>query len=170
MQVILFLFLGIVLGVLAGSGLVIWAVADRLRKRTLGGRAGGTSAALRQDDAFFRGDDLLRYPRRLGELQARLVDQHGQALGQRDHLLQRREELAERSDRAELARRYAQDAALLDRRSERMARVLGVVWKTRALLFLRAHVAITARRRPQLVGPARGRCCAGSARAGRGRL
>ncbi|RME25879.1 MAG: hypothetical protein D6798_07915, partial [Deltaproteobacteria bacterium] len=102
------------------------------------------------DDAFFRGDDLLGYPRRLGMLQQRLVEQHGETLRQADRLDARRAVLAERPDRVELARRYAEDAALLRRRADRMARVLGLVWKTRALLVLRAHVAITARRRPRL--------------------
>jgi len=155
-EVFFSLLIGLLIGVLAGGGVMVWAVADRLRRRALSGATAGATAgarpALRQDDAFFRGDDLLRYPRRLGELQNRLVEQHTEALAQRGHLLERREALAERPDREELARRYAEDAALLGRRAERQARVLGMVWKTRALLVLRAHVAITARRRPQLSG------------------
>ncbi len=155
MQILLSILLGILLGIVAGGGVAVWMLVRRLNGRSLpGGRDGVISTTaqrvLPRDDAFFRGDDLLRYPRRLGELQLRLVEQHDRAREQGAHLRERRAELAERPDRAELAKRYADDAALLDRKAERMSRVLGLVWKTRTLLVLRAHVAITARRRPQL--------------------
>lgn len=152
MQIFLSLVLGLLAGLLAGGGIGVWALTQWLRRRSLDKpeQPLGLPRPVRRNEAFFRGDDLLRYPRRLGELQARLCEQHEQALQQAARLHERREELAERPDREDLARRYSDDAGLLQRRAQRMARVLGVVWKTRALLVLRAHVAITARRRPVL--------------------
>ena len=155
MQFLLSLLLGLLLGVLFGGGVAVWAVAQRMRRRSLTGGAPRLITAhiqVRRDDAWFRGDDLLRYPRRLGELQARLVEQQEQATSQAAHLVERRAELEGRPEREDLVRRYTEDARLLERRAERMARVLGIVWKTRALLALRAHVAVTARRRPLLDG------------------
>lgn len=158
MQVVISLLLGALLGVLVGGAGALWVVAQRLRQgRSLPGDMTERLTVKRivtrnPSDDWFRGDDLLRYPRRLGELQHRLVEQHQEALDQAGHLHARRAELSGRDDRQALAQRYADDAGLLARRAERMARVLGVVWKTRALLVLRAHVAITARRRPQIEG------------------
>jgi len=154
---ILALFFGLMLGAFVGGVAAVWMVVRWLAGRRLpGGRRGVLDTTARRviarDDAFFRGDDLLRYPRRLGELQQRLADQHGDALQQAARVDAHHADLADRPDRTELARRYADDAALLRRRADRMARVLGLLWKTRSLLVLRAHVAITARRRPQLSG------------------
>lgn len=154
MQIILSLMLGLLAGLVVGGAVVAWFLAQQLRKRLLpaGTKPARLIRASRRDRAWFRGDDLLRYPRRLGELQARLCEQQVVALDQASHLHERGSALVERPDRQDLAHRYGDDAELLERRADRMGRVLGEVWKTRALLFLRAHVAITARRRPVLDG------------------
>lgn len=155
MQLLATLFFGLLLGLLLGAGGGLYLLARRLRKPAITGDAPrrlSTHIQVRRDDAWFRGDDLLRHPRRLAELQARLLEQHQAAQSQAAHLAERREELAGRPDREDLARRYTEDEGLLQRRAERMGRVLGVVWKARALLGLRAHVAVTARRRPVLTG------------------
>lgn len=153
MQLIVTLLFGLILGLLMGAGVGIYVLARRFRRPAITGDAPrrlSTHIQVRRDDAWFRGDDLLRHPRRLAELQNRLLEQHLAALAQAAHLAERREELEVRPDREELAKRYTEDERVLHRRAERMSRVLGVVWKARALLGLRAHVAITARRRPAL--------------------
>jgi hypothetical protein len=95
-------------------------------------------------------DDLFAVPRRLAGLEEQLAGSLAEARKQADHLRSRRERIAAKDDRAELVARYEEDARLLDRRAENMERVLGMVWRTRAVLLLRAHVAETARRRPDL--------------------
>ena len=98
MQIFLSLVLGMLAGLLAGGGIGVWVVTQRLRQRALDAPAqpARLPRPVRRDDAYFRGDDLLRYPRRLGELQTRLCEQHEQALEQAAHLDERREALAER--------------------------------------------------------------------------
>lgn len=154
MQLLATLFFGLMLGLLAGGGAGLYWLGRRLRaSRSLEGgdpRRLAVPIQVRRDDAWFRGDDLLRHPRRLAALEARLKEQHAAATSQADRLAERAEELGQRPAREELARRYEEDERLLRRRAERMGRVLGMVWKARALLGLRAHVAITARRRPVL--------------------
>ncbi len=100
--------------------------------------------------AWRAGADLLRYPDRLGELEARLVASHDAARAQADHLRVRGQKVGAKEDRDALAVRYAGDAAALDPRADGMRRVMGLVWRTRAVLLLRAHVAVTARARPRL--------------------
>ena len=95
-------------------------------------------------------DDLLRYPRELSDLEAKLVGSLTEVEAQRAHLDRQRAALDQKEGRTELARRYADDAALLTRRTAGMRRVLGLVWKARALLTLRAHLATTARACPKL--------------------
>jgi hypothetical protein len=51
---------------------------------------------------------------------------------------------------SDLVERYIHDAEMLAERAQSMRRVLALVWRTRALLSIRAHVAITARARPDL--------------------
>jgi len=96
------------------------------------------------------GEDLLRYPRRLEDLENRLAHSHRDAQLQLTHLDERIDSLREKGGRDEIAVRYEEDVTLLDRRAKSMRRVLGLVWRTRAILQLRAHLAITARRRPDL--------------------
>lgn len=96
------------------------------------------------------GADLLAYPRRLAELQDRLVDRHRAVQQQLQLLAARRDGVRAKGDRDDLARKYDADVVMLDRRAESMRRVMGLVWKTRAVLLLRVHIAITARRRPML--------------------
>lgn len=96
------------------------------------------------------GSDLLGYPRRLAELEARLDDRHRSVQQQLQVLTARRDAVQSKGDRADLTRKYEADVAMLDRRAEGMRRVMGLVWKTRAILLYRVHLAITARRRPTL--------------------
>ncbi len=94
--------------------------------------------------------DLLRYPRQLEALEEQLGLSLDALLAQISHLEERRSALAQKGGRDELEARYAEDLALLGRREAGMRRVLGLVWKARALLTLRAHLAASARRRPEL--------------------
>jgi hypothetical protein len=73
-----------------------------------------------------------------------------EASDQADHLRVRRDKVAQKEDRAEIAERYDRDALMLSARVDNMRRVMALVWRTRGILLLRAHVAVTARRRPGL--------------------
>lgn len=95
-------------------------------------------------------EDLRRYPRELEALEGQLVTSLGALRAQRAHVETRLTELAQKEGRGELAARYADDLGLLERREAGMRRVLALVWKARALLTLRAHLAETARGRPEL--------------------
>ena len=103
-------------------------------------------------EAWVEGDDLLRYPKRLADLERKLAQGYNDALLQGNHLEERRTSLREKPGREAIAERYTSDHALLQRRAGSMRRVLGLVWRTRAILELRAHLAITARQRPNLEG------------------
>jgi len=100
--------------------------------------------------AWLSGDDLLSYPSRLSELEGQLTRAFREASDQADHLRVRGERVAAKEHRGELAERYGRDAQMLAQRGESMRRVLALVWRTRVILTLRAHVAVTARRRPRL--------------------
>lgn len=97
-----------------------------------------------------RDDDLYDCPRRLAALEQQLAERHRAVHQQAVLLRARQSELSQKGSRDELTRKYADDLALLERRAGGMRRVLGMVWKTRSILLARAHVAQTARRRPQL--------------------
>ena len=97
-------------------------------------------------------DGLLRYPRRLEELERQLVDGIAEGSLQITHLEVRATEVAAKEGRSDLANRYTHDTELVKKRVASMRRVLGLVWKTRAVLSLRAHLAVTAQGRPALVG------------------
>lgn len=96
-------------------------------------------------------DEALRStPIRLGQLERQLAEALERADQQADHLRDRRRRIEEKDDRAELLARYDEDVDLLGRRAENMRRVMALLWRTRAILELRAHIAISARRRPDL--------------------
>lgn len=97
-------------------------------------------------------EGLVGYPKRLEHLEQRLVNAIEEAARQRAHLETRAAEVGVKKGREELAERYTSDAAMLAQRAASMRRVLALVWKTRAVLSLRAHLAVTARRRPALDG------------------
>jgi hypothetical protein len=128
-----------------GAAAGLWLLF-RLRRRLLPARP--PARALPAGHA--EGQDLLRYPARLEELEGQLGGAIGEVRRQRAHLEEQRALLAAKDGRGALAARYAADVALLGRREEGMRRVLGLVWRARALLSLRAHLAISARRRPVL--------------------
>jgi hypothetical protein len=95
-------------------------------------------------------DDLNAYPERLARLESRLDERHGAVQDQMRLLADRRAEVAEKPDRADLVARYDEDIGHLDRRAGSMRRVASLVWRTRAILSLRVFLAITARKRPKL--------------------
>ncbi|MEL6346260.1 MAG: hypothetical protein AAFV53_24330 [Myxococcota bacterium] len=99
---------------------------------------------------YTEGEDLLRYPRRLSELEQQLSQSFRSARNQMGLLKDRMTGLQGKSGREDIALRYQRDFELLEQRGKSMQRVLGLVWRTRAILEMRAHLAITARRRPQL--------------------
>lgn len=93
-------------------------------------------------------NELLAYPRKLEQLEHQLGDRIEAAAGQQRLVEARLSELKGKGGRQELTDRYQQDVELLKRRQESMRRVMGKVWKTRAILLLRVHLATTARRKP----------------------
>lgn len=95
-------------------------------------------------------DDLRRTPARLLVLEDQLAAALLRADQQTAHLRGRRGRMAEKEGREELLARYDEDVALLTRRVANMKKVMALLWRTRAVLELRAHVAITARARPEL--------------------
>lgn len=101
-------------------------------------------------EQWVEGDDLLRYPRRLSELETQLGASFQEVLRQSDHLEGRLKGLEGKDGREAITGRYKQDLTLLEQRGRSMRRVLGLVWRTRAILGLRAHLAISARQRPLL--------------------
>jgi predicted nucleic acid-binding Zn-ribbon protein len=103
-----------------------------------------------RSDSWRQGEDLKRYPRRLAELERQLEEQHEAAELQHEHLGNKLEQISAKEGREELVARYEGDLGLLERRTEVTQRVLGTVWKTRAILHLRVHLAIAARQRPDL--------------------
>jgi len=133
----------------AGVWGVLWVKQRRARRQLQGASAEQRVIAEGGYPAWRAGEDLLSYPDRLAELEARLVSSHEAAVEQASHLRNRGERVAAKDDRGELVERYAADAAALTSRAESMRRVMGLVWRTRAVLLVRAHVAITARARPR---------------------
>lgn len=95
-------------------------------------------------------DDLLNYPRRLAQLEGQLGERIVAVEDQAKVMQARLTELSGKEGRQGLTRKYQDDTQLLARRSEGMRRVLGQVWKTRAVLLLRVHLATTARHKPAL--------------------
>lgn len=94
--------------------------------------------------------DLKLYPNRLGELERRLLERHTEVQRQMQALHDRRSELEGKADRDDLLRKYGDDVLSLQKRAESLRRVAGVVWRTRAILLYRVHLAGTARQRPKL--------------------
>lgn len=94
--------------------------------------------------------DLQTYPNRLAGLETRLLQRHTEVQQQMQQLDGRRAEMADKDDRADLEKRYAEDLATLRKRADSLRRVAAVVWRTRAMLLYRVHLAGTARLRPQL--------------------
>lgn len=130
----------------------------------LGGMVGGVVLAYRAVFGFARRmgappdrsriveEARERYPDRLGELEAQLEDSYERTLEQIARLEARHEEVRAKGGSEVIAERYARDRRLLQDRAERLRRVMALVWRTRAVLSLRAHLAETARRRPMLDG------------------
>jgi hypothetical protein len=94
--------------------------------------------------------DLMAYPERLAALEGRLAERHDAVQAQLQVLNGRVLELGAKPDRADLLARYEVDIGHLDRRASSMRRVITLVWRTRAILLLRVHLAVTGRRRPTL--------------------
>lgn len=137
---------GIVFG---GFGAIRRRIAAPAQREMLTDGEGGTPESTAEED-WKEGDDLLHYPRRLSELETGLEQSLGELDLQVDHLEDRIAALNSKNGRQEIAQRYQQDLLLLRQRDRSMRRVLGLVWRTRAILELRAHLAITARQKPDL--------------------
>lgn len=149
-------FAGAVVGVAMVGGWFAWRTA-RLAKRGLQatGQAVGRQLVRRpalEGPARVEDADLLAYPQRLEALEARLVERHDAVQAQLRVLSERSVELAGKPDRADLVARYEVDIGHLDRRAASIRRVLTLVWRTRSILLLRVHLAVTGRRRPTLAG------------------
>ena len=138
--------------VMFGSGYAASWIGSRVRRLPVVRRVPllGVRPSLPPLPTREEGSDLLAYPRRLETLQDRLVERHRAVQGQLQLLSARREGVRVKGDRDDLLKKYEADVVMLDRRAESMRRVMGLVWKTRAVLLLRVHLAITARRRPNL--------------------
>ena len=154
-------FIGLLVAFLVGAlGLSVWAARKVLtarEPRAIEGRApssrrasAGAAPRIVQGAAWREGHDLLRYPERLETLESRLQASYAEALDQAAHLRGRGDKVAQKDPTSELVQRYGADAGMLEQRAESMQRVMGLVWRSRAILGLRAHVAITARGRPDL--------------------
>jgi hypothetical protein len=139
-------------GAAVGTGYVAGWVGGRVRRLPGVRRVPliGVRPSLPPLASAEEGADLLAYPRRLGELEDRLVDRHRAVQAQLQLLAARRDGVRAKGGRDDLTKKYEADVTLLDRRAESMRRVMGLVWKTRAVLLMRVHLAITARRRPTL--------------------
>lgn len=136
--------------VLAGAGAVLRVAASWRRPPEPPLQIGDGAARPTLDE------DLHACPRRLESLEVRLTDRLRAVKAQAARLRERRGELGAKAGREDLLKKYDQDLGLLDRRTDSMRRVLGLVWKTRSILELRAHLAQTARRRPALSNLPRG--------------
>lgn len=151
------------MALVGGFGLGAWYVLDTVRQKQLANARSKrvasspqpvavprrVKARRRPTEEWLAGADLLRYPARLSELETELQRSHRAAQEQLQHLSVKQAEVAAKG-REELAARYQQDREVLDRRAGATRRVMATVWKTRAILLLRVHLAIAARRRPQI--------------------
>ncbi len=95
-------------------------------------------------------EDLQRYPERLEGLQLQLEGALRAGESQLLHLTAKRNEIAAKPGREALAERYTQDLALLEAQAKATQGVLATIWKTRAVLALRVHLAEAARGHPEL--------------------
>lgn len=105
---------------------------------------------LREEEPPAPQEPLLRYPSRLEALEDQLVEAHRLTQQQLQHLSVRAAELSAKGGRDEIAARYTADGAALDRRAASLRRVMGVVWRTRAVLRLRVELALAAQHPPDL--------------------
>lgn len=96
--------------------------------------------------------DLTVYPARLEGLEAQLAERVRSVEQQRGVVEARLTDMQSKGGREDLTQKYSRDADVLARRMEGMRRVLGQVWKTRAVLLMRVHLASTARQKPDLEG------------------
>ena len=94
--------------------------------------------------------DLGRYPERLAALERRLEASLRAGQGQALHLAAKRADIATKPGREGLADRYGQDLLVLEKQAEATRSVLSTLWRTRAVLLLRVHLAHSARRHPNL--------------------
>jgi hypothetical protein len=130
---------------MAGVYVLVELPGWRRRRKLAAARPSGSTPRVASDG-------LLRYPRRLEELERQLVTGIAEGALQASHLEIRASEVGAKDGRSDLAARYLNDAAVVRKRLASMRRVLGLVWKTRAVLSLRTHLAVTAQGRPALVG------------------
>ncbi len=151
---LLLTLLYVIFAVMAAAGLGTYLLARRAAQKVRSFRVNRSLPRLTarpvRPARVEEGADLLAYPRKLESLEQKLGDRHRAVQEQAMVLDARLVEVQQKPGREELVRKYQQDVALLRSRAASMRRVLAMVWKTRAVLLFRAHLAITARRRPQL--------------------
>lgn len=140
--VILLVMAAVGIGSIFGAWKLVTSIGDKALPRDGQGAPGATSA--------LEVPDLRRYPERLEALQDALEQSLRAGESQTMHLTAKRNEIAAKPGREEIAQRYAQDLALLETQAQANRRVLATVWKTRAILALRVHLAEAARARPEL--------------------
>lgn len=151
---IFFSFLWLVLALIGSAGVGAFWLAQRAAKKVATLRPIRSRPRITARPAVSEreeeGEDLFAYPRKLEALEQRLGERHRAVQEQMQVLGARTAEMEAKAGREELVRKYRTDFALLDARAGSMRRVLGMVWKTRAVLLFRAHLALSARRRPDL--------------------
>ncbi len=149
-------FVWFLIALVAAGGLSAYLIASRAARKvaSLRPRRAAPHLTARPPQLVVEeeGADLLAYPRKLEALERRLAERQRAVQDQMQLVGDRGAEMQAKGGRDELVGKYRQDLALLDARAASMRRVLGMVWKTRAVLLFRAHLAISARRRPDL-GP-----------------
>lgn len=147
------------LAVIGTMGVGAYVAFDAVRRRALPAPQDHPTAPVRArriapappESARWReGLDLIAYPERLADLEVRLLESHRAAQQQLQHLGVKHAEIAAKPGRDDLAARYADDLKVLEQRAAATRRVMATVWKTRAILLLRVHLAIAARQRPAL--------------------
>lgn len=134
---------------------VAWFMRRRKRKR-LARAEPARSIPVKppvRDHRWRQGEDLKKYPRQFEVLERRLEQAYEANLIQARHLAAKRSTMEDKG-REELVQRYSDDMEVLRERAQSTRRVLATVWKTRAILNLRVHLAIVARQRPELDLPA----------------
>ncbi len=89
--------------------------------------------------------DPFAQTRRLAGIEARLAASLAALRDQAAHLEGRAERIQNKEGREDLRARYRADARALNRRGARLERILGLVWRTRAVALVRLHLALTVR-------------------------
>jgi hypothetical protein len=140
----------IALSLLAGSGILAWKAGRWMRRSLDAVRPMRLINPITRPAPLLAHSDLTAYPSRLEALELQLQEKIVLLDQQKTRLGTRLKELKGKGGRDDLTRKYTQDAMLLQNRQDSMRRILAQVWKTRSILLLRVHLAVTARQKPTL--------------------